>query len=72
MKINERIELKSKNRIQLVAIIEELLEEKKTWQNVCAFEKDRWILAAKALPYLVAVETEEHIKNLEKLAGENK
>jgi len=67
MKITE---LKSKNRVQLIAIIEELLEEKKTWQKICAFEKIKWDNAVRLVWHEALDDTKEHIKNLKKLAGE--
>jgi hypothetical protein len=56
--------------IKMTNELEQLREEKKTWEKVCAYEKAKWVTAARLFPGLVSKEEREHIKNLKKLAGE--
>jgi hypothetical protein len=55
---------------QQIKELDQLREEKKTWQKVCKWEKEKYIKWGKALPYHVSTKELEHVKNLEKLAGD--
>ena len=62
-----------KNFTKMTEELKQLREEKKIWEKVCTYEKKRWIENVKwrkLFPGTDLFELEEHIKNIEKLAGE--
>ena len=56
--------------IKMTNELEQLREEKKTWEKVCKFEREKYKRWMSAFPHLVSKEEIEHVYNLKILAGE--
>lgn len=41
-----------------------LREEKKTWLNICKFERDKWLDVIAYNPHIISGEFREHWKNI--------